>query len=117
MPGTIPSRGNLLYSWAVALTITPTSCGGSTTTEQSFTVPGLQVSDFVDVYYFGTNAYTPAAQTTGIGIINNRVSAANTLQIGFSNSTAGALTPAAGIYYLLVSRPEVSIAQLPTSAA
>ena len=116
MPGTMPSRGNILYSWAVALTLTPSSVAQNTTAEQSFTVNGLLLSDFVDVYYFGTNVSTPAGQTAGIGIVNNRVSAANTLQIGFVNSTGGSLTPAAGIYYLLITRPEVPISLLPTSA-
>ena len=117
MPGTISSGGNVLYSWMIALLITPTSVGANTTLEEAFTVPGLQLSDFVDVYYFGTNVNTPAAQTTGIGIVNNRCSAANTLQIGFMNNTGGALTPAAGIYYLVVSRPENPIGVLPPNAA
>ena len=117
MPGTISSGGNVLYSWMIALNITPTSVTLNSTTEQQFTVQGLQVSDFVDVYYFGSNVNTPAAQTTGIGIVNNRVSAPNTLQIGFMNNTAGNLTPAAGIYLMCLSRPEVNIGLLPTSAA
>jgi hypothetical protein len=117
MPGTIGSRGNVLYCWMVAPTLTPASVGANTTAEQSFTINGLQVSDFVDVYYWGPNTTTPGPQTTGIGIANNRVSAANTLQIGFMNNTGGSLTPAAGVYYLNISRPEVSINQLPTTAA
>lgn len=117
MPGTISSGGNILYSWMIAPSLTPTSVNANTTAEQSFTIKGLQVSDFVDVYYFGTNASTPSAQTTGIGIVNNRVSAADTLQIGFMNNTGGALTPAAGVYYIVICRPEVPISLLPTSAA
>lgn len=116
MPGTISSGGNILYCWCIAINITPTSVAANTTAEQSFTVPGLQISDFVDVYYFGPNVKTPGAQTTGIGIINNRVSTANTLQIGFSNNTAGGVVPAAGIYYMILTRPEVDISQLPTTA-
>ncbi len=89
-------------------TLTPVQVAQATTAEQSFTIPGLQVGDFVDVY-------AAAAQTAGIGIVNNRVSAANTLQIGFANTTAGPLTPVSGIYYVLISRPE-SLANLPTTA-
>ena len=110
MPGTISSGGNFLYSWMCAPTLTPVSVAANTTAEQAFTVAGLQLGDFVDLYF------ASAPQTAGIGIVNNRVSAANTLQVGFANTTAGALTPAAGVYYLVVSRPE-SVANLPINAA
>lgn len=109
MPQTMLSRGNLLYQWMIGPTLTPVSVNANTTAEQSFTIPGLQVGDFVDVY-------AAVAQTAGIGIVNNRVSAANTLQIGFANATAGALTPVAGVYYVMISRPE-SVANLATTAA
>lgn len=107
MPGTISSGGNILYSWLIGPTLTPVGVASNTTAEQSFTVQGLQTGDFVDVY-------AQAAQTTGIGIVNNRVSAANTLQIGFCNTTSATATPVAGVYYILISRPEVQI--LPTTA-
>jgi hypothetical protein len=99
MPGTISTGGNILYCWMISIPITPTSVAANTTVEQSFTVPGLQIGDFIDVY-------SNALQTAGIGICNNRVSAANTLQLGFQNSTAGALTPVAGAYVCVISRPE-----------
>lgn len=108
MPGTIGSGGNILYAWMIAPTLTPVAVAQNTTAEQAFTVPGLQVNDFVDVY-------SASAQTAGIGIVNNRVSAANTLQIGFSNSTAGSLTPVAGQYLIVICRPETL--PLPTTAA
>lgn len=118
MPGTISAGGNFLYSWGVALNITPTSVGSNTTSEQAFTVQGVQVSDNVSIYYWGTaSPPTPAPQTVGIGIANCRVSAANTLQVGFSNSTGSPATPAAGLYYLWVSRPETAFQLLPATAA
>ncbi len=46
------------------------------------------------------------AQTAGVGIVNARVSAANTLAIMFSNFTNGSLTPVSGIYQIVVCRPE-----------
>lgn len=107
MPGTISSGGNILYSWMIGPSLTPVSVAAATTAEQSFTVKGLQTTDFVDVY-------SNALQTAGIGIVNNRVSAADTLQIGFSNSTAGSLTPVAGQYNIVICRPES--VPLPTSA-
>ncbi len=108
MPGTISTGGNILYCWMIGPTLTPVSVAANTTAEQSFTVPGLLPTDFVD-------CYAQSAQTTGIGIVNNRVSAANTLQIGFSNNTAGSLTPMAGVYIIIVTRPESL--PLPVNAA
>lgn len=99
MPGTIGSGGNVLYSWMIAPSLTPVSVAQNTAVEQSFSIPGLQPFDYVDVY-------SVAQQTTGIGIINCRVSSAGVLQIGFSNSTGGALTPVAGLYLMCICRPE-----------
>ena len=98
MPGTISSGGNILYAWLITPSLTPSSVAANTTAEQSFTIPGLQLNDNISCYALG-------AQTAGIGIANCRVSANNTMQLGFSNSTAGALTPVAGLYYLCICRP------------
>lgn len=100
MPGTTIGRGNVIYDYLCQPTLTPVSVGANTSAEQTFTVLGLQVGDFVDVNVANS------AQTAGIGIVNARVSAANTLAIQFSNSTAGALTPVAGAYNINVTRPE-----------
>jgi hypothetical protein len=108
MPGTLGAGGNILYNFLVMLNITPVSVGAAITAEQNFSVPGLQVTDFVDVQSY-------AAQTAGIGIANARCSAAGILTIGFSNSTAGALTPVAGQYFMEVARPE-SFTTLPVNA-
>ena len=110
MPGTTLSRGNIVYSWLALVTIAPVSVAAATTAEQSFTIPGLQVGDFIDIYCYNQ------PQTAGIGIVNNRVSAANTLQVGFCNTTAGSLTPVSGQYYLSITRPE-SVANLPANAS
>lgn len=99
MPGTTIGRGNVIYDYLCGPTLTPVSVNANTSAEQNFTVAGLQVGDFVDVALSGL-------QTAGIGIANARVSAANTLTLLFQNSTAGALTPAAGQYVINVTRPE-----------
>lgn len=116
MPGTISSGGNFLYSWGMMPYYTPVSVAANTTAEQSFTLKGAQVGDFVDVYFFGAT-YSGSTQLAGIGIVNNRISAPDTLQIGFSNNTAGALVPNAGYYYVVLSRPEVPVSLLPVNAA
>ena len=107
MPGTLASGGNILYAWLIGPTLTPASVAANTTAEQVFTIPGLQLFDNVAGYLL-------AVQTNGIGISNMRVSAPNQLQIGFSNSTAGALVPVSGVYSICICRPE-SI-PLPTTA-
>ena len=115
--GTLISRGNVLSRGIIAPSLTPVEVAASTAAEQAFTISGLAIGDFVEVNYFGTNDTTPAAQTAGLGIVNARVSAANTLRICFSNSTAGALTPAAGIYHMAVSRAEAPMSELTENCA
>ena len=110
MPGTTIGRGNILYHFMMAPALTPVAVLQATAAEQSFTIPGLVVGDYVN------GNLTSGTQTAGIGIVNMRVSAANTLTIAFSNSTAGSLTPAAGVYTVNVCRPE-SVQNLPTNAS
>lgn len=100
MPGTLASGGNILYAYLILPTLSPATVAANTTAEQQFTIPGLQFGDNVSCYYYA------GPQVNGIGIVNCRVSANNTLQIGFSNSTAAALTPLAGQYYMCICRPE-----------
>lgn len=106
MPSTTIPRGNILLATLIGPTLTPVAVAGSTSAEQSFTIPGLQVGDFVDVN-------SPITQTAGISIGNVRVSATNTLAILFANSTGGSLTPASGQYTINICRPENSV--LPTN--
>jgi len=99
-------RGNILNSFLIYPTLTPAAVSGTQTT-QTFTIPGLLVNDFVNICLQG-------AQTTGVGIANAWVSAANVLSIQFTNSTGSSATPASGIYTLGVDRLEGTI--LPTNA-
>lgn len=79
----------------LTVSLTPASVGSATSAEQTFTVSGLAVGDFVSV-----NGSTGNASA----ISGARVSAANTLAIRFINPTAGALTPGAGDYLVFVAR-------------
>ena len=98
-PSTI-SRGNIIGQWVLAVTLSPTTCSASTTTLQSFTVNGLLPGDSVDISTAAVIAY-------GLGIVNSRVTAANTLQIEYLNATNLTLTPTTNAVYVLeVSRPE-----------
>ena len=98
MSKTTISRGNIMRNNLVSLTITPAQVTG-TSAEQTFAVVGLRTQDFVTVQ-------SNAAQTTGVGIGNARVSATDTIAITFTNGTGSPATPAAGAYIIHQSRPE-----------
>ena len=86
-------RGQAVLSVAV----TPASVGAATSAEQTFTVSGLAVGDFVSVS-------TTVSTGNATAIAGARVSAANTLAVRYINPTAGALTPAADTYLVFVAR-------------
>ena len=91
--------GNVAALGVVSVTLSPAQVAANTTAEQTFTVPGLKVGDFVDVN-------KPTAQA-GLGLAAVRVSAANTLAITFSNNTASPITPTASeVYSVLYARPD-----------
>lgn len=70
--------------------LTPAAVSANTTAEQTFTVTGLAPGQDVFVN-------KPSAQA-GLGIVNARVSAVDTLAITYVNATAGSLTPTAETY-------------------
>ncbi len=107
MPSTTLSRGNIISSILCGPTLTPSATAPNTVVEQSFSVPGLQLLDFINVSFNGT-------QTAGIAVENARCSSPGVLTLAFSNDTAGTLTPAAGIYIVGVDRAENL--PLPTNA-
>jgi len=73
-------------------TLTPASVAANTTAVQTFTVNGLAVGDSIDV--------NKPSHQAGLSIGNVFVSAANTLQIQYVNTTAGAITPASEQYII-----------------
>lgn len=98
MPSNDVVRGNIQYSMILNVTLSPTSVANATAAEQTFTVNGLAVGDFVNV--------TKPTTQAGLGIVNSRVSAANTLAITFMNTTAATITPTASeVYVVNVDRP------------
>jgi hypothetical protein len=99
MAGTMLARGNVINTFILRPTLTPTTVSASVSAEQSFTVIGLMLGDAVQVT-------SNVAPTAGTGIANARVSAANTLLIQFQLSGTGALLPASGAYNVIVTRPE-----------
>ena len=86
----------------VSLAVTPASVGAATSAEQTFTLSGVAVGDWVGVS-------TTASTGNATAIASARVSAANTIAIRYVNPTAGALTPAADTYLVNVIRAEPSL--------
>lgn len=75
--------------------LTPVAIAANTSAEQTFTVPGLPAGATVFVNKPTTQA--------GLAIVNNRVTAANTLGIAFGNFTAAPITPTAGEQYEVIA--------------
>ena len=95
----IVTYGNVQSTFVLTVALTPGSTAATTTLEQTFTVPGLQVGDQI-------SGISPQfALTSLVDIVNARVSANNTLAVAFSNGTAGTLTYPSGSFYLEVNRP------------
>lgn len=72
------------------------SVAANTTAEQTFTVTGLTTADFV--------AVNKPSLSAGLGIVNVRASAADTLAITFSNNTGSAIDPASETYKIKADR-------------
>lgn len=79
-----------------AASLTPAAVAANTSAEETFTVAGLTTADKVTV--------NGPAPTAGTGIVNARVSAADTLALTFGNFTAGSLTPTSGTYLIVAVR-------------
>jgi hypothetical protein len=97
-PSTI-ARGNVINQWVLAMALSPSAVAPNTSAEQTFTITGLHLGDYVSVSKPTTQA--------GLGISNTRVSAKDTLAIAFANVTAATITPTASeTYTIQVNRPE-----------
>ncbi len=78
------------------VTIDPSSVGANTKSRQTFTVSGLTVNDIITV--------NSPALTVGLDLIGFRVSATDTLELLFWNSTGGAIDAGAGNYLIVATR-------------
>ena len=86
----------------VTIAINPASVATITTAEQTFTIPGLKVGDFVSA--------SKGGHTTGVVVGSARVSAADTLAIQFVNPTAGGVDAASETWLIFWFRPEKTAA-------
>lgn len=77
--------------------INPASVAANTTAEQTFTVTGVLAGDIIYVN-------KPTA-TAGLGIVNCRASAADTIGITFSNNTGAPIDAGAETYLVFAYQP------------
>jgi hypothetical protein len=96
--------GNIASLGVASVVLSPAQVAANTTAEQTFTVPGIRVSDVV------VEVNKPSAQA-GLGICGVRVSAANTIGITFSNNnTVSPITPTASeTYQVIWERPDATL--------
>lgn len=102
--GTLPDTvqmptGNIWKNGIFSITLSPTSVAPNTVAEQTFASTGIGL--------LTTDQVTVSKPTTqaGLGIVNARVSAADTLALAFINATAATITPTASeVYTVEVNR-------------
>ncbi len=86
-----------LDSWQyIETAIDPAIVGANTVSRQTFTIAGLTTQDAVVV--------NPPDLTAGLEILNYRVTATDTLQITFWNSTGGSINAGSQTYTILAIR-------------
>lgn len=93
--------GNIRAMGLVQVTFDPASIATVTTAEQNMTVPGVKLGDFVFV--------SKPTATAGFGVVNARVSAADTISITAVNPTAGSVNPGSETWTVLWVRASGSI--------
>ncbi len=93
--------GNVQSAWLLSLTLTPVAVAATTAAQQTFTINGLLLGDYISALQYS------GALTSQVTDVNAWVSANNTLAVTFSNTTAGSLTPPSGTYSFLVIRAPV----------
>ena len=90
--------GNIISITAVSVSYDANVTATNTTQESTVTVPGVLPGDFV-------MAQKPS-HSTGIGIVNVRSSAKDTVAITYGNFTGSGVNPAAETYLFCVIRPD-----------
>jgi hypothetical protein len=103
------ARGNVQMEVLLQITVTPpATLAASTTTESTYSVPGVMVGDFIEI--------NKPSHTTGLSIGNVRVASNNNIAIQWVNSTTSTITNAPNEQYLIVVSRFDSMPQTPPSA-
>lgn len=98
------NTGNAIGISAFQFTLDPSSVNANTTAEVTVTVYGLKANDIVYV--------NKTSHETGLGVVNARVSADNTLALTLMNNTGSGIDEASETWRGLVVRAALP---LPTS--
>lgn len=94
MPGpTTVARGNVGLELILIVTLTPPNVGANTTAEGSYTIAGVLPNDFIEI--------NQLSHIVGLSIGNVRVTAVNTVNIQFVNSTAAPINGSPATQYIL----------------
>jgi len=107
MSSTTVTRGNSHETFYIAPSLTPSQVAPNTTAAQTFSLPGLQVTDIIVAQGYIAN------QATGAFIVEADCLTANVLTVQFGNVATTSVTPTAGIYEFQIVRAE---GPLPTTA-
>ena len=92
-------QGNVRGIYAVKVTFDPAAVATITTAEQDITINGVGANDVVI-------SVNKPSLTAGVGIVNARVKAANTVSVQFVNPTAGSVNLASESYTIVIGRVE-----------
>lgn len=90
------TQGNCTKNALIQQKLTPAQVNANTTSEQTFTVPGVQLNDYVEV--------NKPSHDVGVTIGNVRASAVNQIAICYINATGAPITPTAETYLIQVTR-------------
>jgi len=91
------SLSQYVYKWdKYEVLFNPTSVSANTTSEQTITISGVATNDFVTV--------SKPSHTAGLGIVNVRVSAIDTIAITYINTTGSPIDPPEETYTIKVEK-------------
>lgn len=97
MPTMIP-YGNICAQASVSISLDVASVAANTTAEQTFTLTGARAATDVVL------AVNKPSLSAGLGVVNARISADDTLAITFANVTGSPIDPGAESYLVVIGR-------------
>jgi hypothetical protein len=100
MSSTTVTRGNSHETFYIQPSLTPAAVSANTSALQSFSLPGLNTTDLVQIIGYNGN------QTTGVVVTEADCLVSNVLSVQFANITASSQIPAIGTYSLQIVRLE-----------
>jgi hypothetical protein len=100
MSSTTVTRGNSHETFYIQLNITPAQVTNATSSNQTFSCPGLLTSDIIVAQGYIAN------QTSGVFIVECDCLTNNVMTIQFGNFSASPATPQAGLYEFQIVRVE-----------